>query len=268
MVLSSKRVFQVVTERRHRLGPVFRRSLFSAGALLLLTSSARAQQNGIVTGALVDRLTHRPVEGARVNILGTTLGTSSDSAGRFNVPGVPAGVRVIQVRAIGYVVSSWVVDLTEGQTLNQIFELEGRTVQMDSISVSAQMAESWRTEAGFEQRRARGGGWFITHDDILRRRAENLGELMRTVPGVMMTCRLRNCSVAMEEGAKPCQPEYFLDGFPASNSTGPSFPLTQIRGVEIYSSRFSVPSEFQRPNLQCGVIAIWTIDPGSKLGNH
>lgn len=236
--------------------------------LLAFAQPARAQQNGIVTGSLVDRLTHRPVEGARVNILGTTLGTSSDTAGRFNVPGVPAGVRVIQVRAIGYVISSWVVDLAEGQTLNQIFELEGRALQVDSLSVSAQPVESWRTEAGFDARRERGGGWFITHDDILRRRAENLGELMRTVPGVLMTCRFRSCSVVMEEGSKPCQPEYFLDGFPASNSTGPSFPLAQIRGVEIYNSRFSVPSEFQRPNLQCGIIAIWTIDPGSKLGNH
>lgn len=237
-------------------------------ALALSAVSLRAQQNGVVVGSLIDRNTRRPVEGARVNVLGTSLGTSSDTAGRFDVRGVPAGVRVIQVRAIGYVVSSWVVSLGEGQTLEQTFELEGRSLPVDSITVTADMPESWRTEAGFERRRARGGGWFITHDDILRRRAETLGELMRSVPGVLMSCRFRSCSVVMEEGTKACTPEYFLDGFPASNSTGPGFPLQQIRGVEIYSSRFSVPAEFQRANLQCGVIAIWTIDPGSKLGNH
>ncbi|HEY2806429.1 MAG TPA: carboxypeptidase-like regulatory domain-containing protein [Gemmatimonadales bacterium] len=245
-----------------------RRTPAVLAALAIFSAPAAAQQNGAVTGALVDRLTRRPVEGARVNILGTALGTSSDTAGRFDVRGVPAGVRVIQVRAIGYVVSSWVVDLGEGQTIQQTFELEGRTVPVDSITATGRELEGWRTESGFEQRRARGGGWFIGRQEILQRHAEMLSELMRSVPGLLMTCRGRACNVIMESSSRPCAPEYFLDGFPASNSTGPSFPLQQIRGVEIYNSRFSVPSEFQRPNQQCGVIAIWTTDPGSRLGNH
>jgi len=244
------------------------RACVGAVALSFITRSAPAQQNGALIGSLVDRLTRRPVEGARVSVLGTPLGASTDTAGRFDMSGVPAGIRVVQIRAIGYTISSWVVDLAEGQTLRQTFELEGRALRVDSIAVEAAQPDGWRSEGGFDRRRARGGGWFITHEDILNRRAETVSDLMRTVPGVMTVCRGRTCTLTMSETTRPCSPEYFLDGFPATFSTGPSFPINQIRGVEIYISRFSVPAEFQRPNLQCGVIAIWTVDPGARLGNH
>lgn len=229
----------------------------------------QAQQHATVGGSLRDKLTRAPVEGARVNILGTALGVVSDSGGRFDIAGVPAGVRVIQVRAIGYAVSSWMVDLGEGQILRQAFELEGRTLTVDSIVVTEPAGrDGWRSEAGFEHRRRGGVGFFLTRADIQQRRASSVSDLIRVVPGVITNCRNRNCQILMPQSTRPCTPEYFLDGYPATFATGPSFPIEQVRGVEIYKSRFDVPAEFQRPNLTCGVIAIWTIEPGSRLENH
>jgi hypothetical protein len=230
---------------------------------------AAQNANATVGGLLVDRVSRSAVEGARVSILGTSLGASSDSGRRFTIAGVPPGVRVIQVRAIGYAVGSWMVELSEGQQVHQFFELEGRTLTVDSITVTqAAGGDGWRSEAGFDHRRHAGVGFFITRQDIQQRRAENLSDLIRVVPGVQTSCRGRNCVVLMPQSTRPCSPEYFLDGYPATFATGPSFPIQQIRGVEIYKSRFDVPAEFQRPNLTCGVIAIWTIEPGSRLENH
>lgn len=250
---------------RRRGSPRVQACLAPICLLCLATSAARTQQTATVGGSLVDRITRQAVEGARISILGTTLGTRSDTGGVFHVDGVPAGVRVIQVRAIGYAVASWMVELREGQMLRQIFELEGRTIAVDSIVVTESAGgDGWRSESGFEQRRRSGVGHFITRADIQQRRAANIGDLMRTVPGLITTCRGRGCTVLMP-GTRLCAPEFFLDGYRATFATGPSFPVQQIRGVEVYRNRSDVPAEFQLPNLSCGVIAIWTIEPGTPL---
>jgi hypothetical protein len=222
-------------------------------------------QTAVVAGSLVDRTSRLPVEGARVAVLGTGLGASTDPAGRFELTGVPSGVRVVQIRAIGYAVGSWMVELGDGQVLRQVFELEARAIQLDSITVTAIAHEGWRSEAGFDERRARRIGFFLGRQEIQQRQANTIGDLMRVVPGLMTTCNGRNCVIRMQRGTHNCQPEYFLDGYPATFATGPNFPIAQIRGVEIYRDRFETPAEFQRPNLQCGVIAIWTVEPGTPL---
>ncbi len=56
--------------------------------------------------------------------------------------------------------------------------------------------------------------------------------------------------------------QFFLDGFPATNAVGWDFPVRTVRSVEVYRSLFEVPPEFQRSNLRCGVIAIWSRQRG------
>jgi hypothetical protein len=227
-----------------------------------------AAQTATVAGSLVNRETRSAVEGARVSIIGTSLGASSDAEGRFQLTGVPAGVRVMQVHAIGFAVASWVVQLDEGQNLHQVFELAPRALEVEGVTVSGREEDTWRSERGFEERRRRGQGYFVTREQILQRNAPTVAELLRTVPSVMNICNLRGCQMRLPSSTGPCSPEFFLDGYPATFSTGPNFPLSQIRGVEVYRDQFSVPSEFQRPNLRCGVIAIWTVEPGTALGRH
>lgn len=226
-------------------------------------------QTAAVAGLLVNRESKSPVEGARVSIVGTSLGASSDPEGRFQVTGVPAGVRVLQVRAVGYAVGSWVVQLDQGQNFRQIFELLPRTVELDTLAVEGSAPQSWRSERGFEERRRRGLGVFITREQIQQRNAQSVTDLLRTVPGLITTCGGRlGCQVRMSRSTTQCLPDYFLDGYPATFSTGPTFPIIQIRGVEVYHDRFETPPEFQQPNQQCGVIAIWTVEPGGALGRH
>ena len=255
--------------RATRRGGFTVRAALACAALLIGTTSLAAQ-TATVGGTLINRESRSPVEGARVNIVGTGLVASSDAQGRFQITGVPAGVRVMQVHAIGFSIGSWVVQLTEGQNLHQSFDLSPRTLEVEGVTVSGlDDGTNWRSEQSFEQRRQHGHGFFITREQIQQRNALNMADLLRTVPGVMTTCSNgRNCTVRMERSTRQCQPEYFLDGYPATFSTGPNFPVQQIRGVEIYRDYFEVPAEFQRPNLQCGVIAIWTVEPGTPLGRH
>ena len=225
-------------------------------------------QTATVAGSLVNRESRTPVEGARVTIIGTSLEASSDAEGRFQMTGVPAGVRVMQVHAIGFAVGSWVVQLDEGQNLRQTFELAPRALEVEGVTVTGREEDTWRSERGFEARRQRGVGYFVTREQILQRNAPTVAELLRTVPSVMNICNLRGCQMRLPSTTGPCSPEFFLDGYLATFSSGPNFPLSQVRGVEVYRDQFSVPGEFQRPNLRCGVIAIWTVEPGAALGRH
>ena len=238
-----------------------------AVALSIFTIPAAAQ-TATVAGSLVNGESKVAIEGARISIVGTGLGASSDAQGRFQVTGVPAGVRVMQVHAIGFAVGSWVVQLDEGQNFHQTFELAPRALEVEGVTVGGREEDAWRSERGFDERRRRGQGFFLTREEILQRNAPTAAELLRTVPSVMTICNLRGCQMRLPGAKGPCSPEFFLDGYPATFSTGPNFPLSQIRGVEVYRDQFSVPAEFQRPNLACGVIAIWTVEPGSALGRH
>jgi len=117
----------------------------------------------------------------------------------------------------------------------------------------------WRSAEGFERRREKGEGYFITEKQIDEQHALTLVELLRQVPGVYAFCGgSKGCAVLMLRSTPPCSPEYFLDGFPASLAVGPDFPIQGIRGIEVYDDPFSAPIEFQKNDLRCGVVAIWT----------
>jgi hypothetical protein len=238
-----------------------------AGVLLwALGGAAATAQTATVSGSVLNRDTRFPVDGARVSLIGAAGAASTDSAGRFELPGLAPGVRILQVRALGFVVGSWVVQLTEGQVLRQVFDLVPRAVEVEGVTLEAAgRSNDWHSEAAFEERRHRNQGFFFTREEIRRRNATNITDLLRSVPGVMTSCTARGCNIQMDRSTRQCRPEFFLDGLPATNSTGPNHPLNQVRGVEIYRDRFETPPEFQRANLQCGVIAIWTIDPGTTL---
>lgn len=229
--------------------------------LLLLgnLSAALAQQRTAgIAGQLVDRETHAPVAGARVALSGTPHMVPSDTEGRFQIADLRAGVFIVEVRAIGYRMGSWLLELTAGEVLHFEFLLQPRVHRLDELVIEERAGANWRSPEAFERRRQNGTGYFITQEEIDRRHAASLTDLLRGVPGVQTACNYWGCSVRMARSTRLCTPEYFLDGYPATFATGPDFPIHAIFGVEIYGSVTDVPVEFQRTNLRCGVIAIWT----------
>jgi hypothetical protein len=231
-------------------------------ALALAPGSAQAQTPrrgaGSLAGRILNQLTREPVGGARIQLVGTRVAIFSDSAGRFGMDRLPSGEVSLEVRAIGYRMGRWQVTLPVGTTVDRVFEMEPLTVGLDTVTVETTPNTNWRNETGFDLRRRRGIGYFITRADIDNRQAAILNDLLIIVPGLYSSCGGGVCRVQMMASGRNCSPEWFLDGHPATNATGPDFPVQTIRGVEVYRSLFEVPPEFQRSNLRCGVIAIWT----------
>ncbi len=234
-------------------------SLPCIAAWVAAPALASAQQRASrIQGVVVNQHTRTPVEGALARLTWTSKSATVDSAGRFELTDLTPGVGLLQVRAVGYKVGSWAVKLAAGQALADTFELEPMTIQLSEVVVPGRPDEDWRSPAGFEARRRKGNGYFVTEEQLRQQRPLTLVEVLRTVPGVMTACSYAGCQVRMTRSPRPCAPEYFLDGYPATFATGPTFPIQGIRGIEIYPDAFSAPFELQKIELRCGVIAIWT----------
>lgn len=78
------------------------RSRFLVAAALMLFSLPAAAQTRTVTGTVTDAQTGEPLEGARILVRGTALGTTTVAGGRFTLRVAPEGALVLNVRRIGY----------------------------------------------------------------------------------------------------------------------------------------------------------------------
>jgi hypothetical protein len=227
-------------------------ALSLAAALGVPAWTAAQQGSASLIGRLINRETRAPIEGANVVLVSTGAPATSDSEGRFRYGGLSPGAHWLEARAIGYAKSAWLVDLTAGEHWHE-FELDVLRYELPGVVV-----EAHGSLAEFERRRAHGTGFFFTREEIERRHARTLGDLMRGVSGVQTTCGRGSCTILMSRASRGCRPEYYLDGFPASFSVGPDLPITGIYGIEVYRTASEAPAEFRRPELRCGVILIWS----------
>lgn len=237
-------------------------AILAIGLLAPRAVGAQRRGSGSVSGRILDQVTREPVAGAHVLLVGTRVAVATDSAGHFGMQSLPNGEVTFEVRALGYRMGRWQVVLPIGMTVDRVFEMAPLTLALDTLVVEAPRDRNWRSADGFEMRRQRGIGHFITPEMIGERQANVLNDLLQTVPGILTSCGGGTCRVEMMASGINCRPEWFLDGFPATNAVGWDFPVRTVRAVEIYRSLFEVPPEFQRSNLRCGVIAIWSRQRG------
>src|SRR5262245_36981086 len=231
-----------------------------AGPLGSLRAQSRdlAPSGGII-GKVIDQQTQLPLIGATVSLLGTRLQAATDSGGRFTHAGLSAGTYLLEVRAIGYGVTSWLLRLKDAEVVDYVFEVAPLGVELEPVVVAARPSFSGRRLREFEERRKSGRGVFITEEQIKTTNAATMADLLRAIPGVRLNCRSGNCTAQMTRGARGiCAADWVVDGLPATMSSSPSMPVVGIVAVEIYRSPGEVPSEFLKSDSQCGVIAIWT----------
>ncbi|HEY0304551.1 MAG TPA: carboxypeptidase-like regulatory domain-containing protein [Longimicrobiales bacterium] len=122
-------------------------SIFLA-ALLLTPAWAGAQQNGTITGRVIDRANNTPLIGAQVVIAGTTRGTVTNQEGRFAIPQVPAGERQVRVTHLGFKGATQTVAVVAGATATVNFDLQETVLEMESVIVTATGAEQRQREIG------------------------------------------------------------------------------------------------------------------------
>jgi len=206
-------------------------------------------------GQVVDRETQVPIAGVQVFVLGRVEPAITDSAGQFRHLGLAAIAHTIEVRRIGYEPLTLELFAVHDTAVVYPFELPRLdVVVLDSVLVTGAAGSYWH--ADFERRRSEGRGQFITRDQIEKRNAASVGDLLRMLNGLRMTCNNNHeCAVRMTR--TNCRPVYVADGMAANATTVERMPVNDIFGVEVYDL-FEVPTALQLPQLNCGVIAVWT----------
>ncbi len=217
----------------------------------------------VVIGQVSDRTTRRPLAGADVTNGNDGRSTTTDSAGRFTLGELTPGKSRLIVRALGFPVLTFNVELPIGDTLIQSIQLDStaegraRAQALPEVGITAPRSLGPRY-ADFERRLKTGRGQYLTAEQIEKGRYYSLQEAVRDMRGVEISCGGGGgCYIKMARAPMQCTPEYIVDER-VDNIFGPNTPIRDIQGIEVYNGPSDVPGEFAGRNAGCGVIVIWT----------
>jgi outer membrane receptor protein involved in Fe transport len=166
--------------------PHFRRIAAAVTSLILISiSQLDAQAPGRISGRVVDAAQGNPISGAQVEVIGTTLTTTTALDGRYAVSGVPAGPTSVRVRMIGFapkLVTGVVVP--SGGTVAQDIALAATAVQLAEIAVTAQAERGTVSRALDEQRNAPNIVNAVSAEQIAKSPDSDAGQAIQRVSGV------------------------------------------------------------------------------------
>lgn len=200
-----------------------------------------------------------PLAGATVVVLGDERHAArTDSAGNFSLR-LPWRSTELQARALGFKPEGILLTpLAREMGIDDIV-LEEAPPLLDSVVVSADPFQHERD--GFEYRRSRATGWFLS-DEVLRdlpRVSANAvsGMVPRTRAvggGVLVELKLRR-------GPGFCSPRFFENGNDMGTLTGAETVaqvdlLSRAKRIEIYTANMAPPryNDFDG----CGAVVVWT----------
>lgn len=249
-------------------------------AATLLTGLARRAEAQIIRGRIFEDSTRNAMGGATLSLLhesGEPTGRQvrSDTTGAFAITTPGAGRYVIVAHRVGFheMTTPTIITLASGEVVVVELFLGRHAAPLSPITITERRsARPNALQEGFEERRRTGMGTYMTRDDIERRRARMVYDLLLGMPGVELRER-GGGRVAMTRGtgSLSCQPLIYLDGVRANRSTDPAsmvqsllktIPADHLEGVEIYKGRSQLPAEFGSADARCGAVVLWTRHPG------
>jgi hypothetical protein len=227
-------------------------------SVILWSHPLRSQATGSIAGTTIDAQTGQPIIGASVTIPALSRAVISDADGRFLHAALDGGSYVLQVHAVGYIPSAKSFDLVTGQSVTQVFQLTTVPPVLPEVVVRGKTSGVvGRRFEDFDRRRASRRGQFLTREEIEASSPVNLSDMLQRMHGFRTECVGFTCTVETVRSLHGCAPAYFVDGR-LSTTFGPSTPVRDIQGIEVYLGPSETPPEYMGPNSGCGVIGIWT----------
>lgn len=178
--------------------------------ILLLSFVVHGQQNGVITGEVINGATFEPVPFANVLVEGTQIGAASDADGNFKITGLAPGIYSVRASAVGYIsVTKTDVTVTNNKPVSLEFELLEAAVELDDVTVTSDYfyraptdINSIRSFSYEEIRRSPGG-----FEDVIR--------ALSVLPGVSQVGAGRNDLIV--RGGAPSENLYLVDGIEIPN---------------------------------------------------
>lgn len=201
----------------------------------------------------------RPMAGARVSVEGTGAEATTDASGQFAIGELPAGTWTVLARRVGSAPDQRVLTIPGGRVTEVSLTLRPQT-ELSAVVVRDTVAMGLQ-RVGFENRKNTGMGHYVTPDEIARRNPQKVTDLLRGLPGVLVSPdgRGRQTLRSTRDGGQGCM-ELYVDGSPSmdgGSTVDEQIPARELAAVEVYTAS-TVPAEFTRPGRTCGVIVVWT----------
>jgi len=161
------------------------RYIYTVCLIYLVSLSAVAQQNGIISGKVLDGATHFSLPGATLRLDAYNRYTISTQTGDYEFLGVPAGTYEVTISYLGYGSQTREVTVTAGGNAVVNFELKGGGTELGEVVV---MGDRLRGQAAAlnQQRNNANITNVISADQVGRFPDANIGDALKRVPGVTM----------------------------------------------------------------------------------
>lgn len=235
---------------------------------------AQRDTTATVVGSAVSAFNGRPLTGVMIAVPSVHRFVVTDSTGRFELSGLPAGSQKIRVAYEGRETEEYAFDLRRGKTKTLAVVLDVEAVDLEPIVVEARYPDDWRNLAGFLARKKIYGGFahFYTREDLERERPVNLRFLLLAGEGIVTRCFARTgCVPTRLTRGTLCAVPVSVDGMPFWESDYDQIPMDEVAGVEVYRDEFvgvvapfggsPALASFGRSEVSsrsCGSIQIWT----------
>jgi hypothetical protein len=256
------------------------RDSISIALVVCFASVAHAQS--VFFGSIVaDGDPSLPLADAEITIPQLSLGARTDSLGKFFFSGIPKGLFRVIIHRVGY--NSFFLDarFSGRDTLAADFALLPVAVSLDTVNVTGGRPVHGKF-LEFEERRAHGGGAFLTRADIERQKDRQLAEIVSGLPGLKISRYGAESSVASSRwtggqghggdsmdrrkgASRACYSQIYIDNvrvFASGTSEAlfniNSIPPSTVEGIEYYASRDETPMQYASDRAECGTMLIWT----------
>jgi hypothetical protein len=229
---------------------------------------AWGQQRSSIIVLVRNSTTSEPLAQAQVILTRSSGGdttATTDSTGRHVFGRLPAGSYVIRATWKELVSPPATLQLADRERLEVEFAVGPRpeATQLPELAVEAERGPR-PLMRGFDERREKADGQFLTREDLAHRTGVTLGELLRSLRGIRVSCRGGTCVPYMQRAPQGCAPVFLLDDIEVEPMIAVRTISQDIEGVEVYQGLSQLPLELagDRHQVRCGMIVVWTRRPG------
>ncbi|MFZ2325007.1 MAG: carboxypeptidase-like regulatory domain-containing protein, partial [Ignavibacteriaceae bacterium] len=165
-------------------------TLFSKLLLIiwtLLFAQGFTQNNGVLSGKIVDSQNGEIIIGANVLVEGTTFGAATDLDGKYLIKNIPAGKYDIVVTYISYsmtIIKDVVIN--NNQTTILDLALKSEAIQVDEVMVIGEASNQYEAALLNQRRKSIQISDGISAEQIKRSTDNTTAETLRRIPGLTL----------------------------------------------------------------------------------
>jgi TonB-dependent receptor len=187
-------------------------------ALSLTSATAFAQSNtGTVTGRVLNQRTKEYLRSAVVTVVGTTLTSTAEDGGNFQLLNVPAGSQTLRFMYLGLDPKDEVVNVLPGQTVRvEIAMSSSEVLQLEAFVITTE--REGNAKAIMEQKNSIEAKRVLATDTFGSISEGNVGEFLKYLPGVLIDYVEADARSVSLGGLDPKYTSVTLDGAPIASS--------------------------------------------------